>query len=158
MGLPHLLFLPPTALSLPPSPSQRALVLLYLLLALGFVIFMALAITNTQRGESSTRKWIAPAKREAGTILGGKGQQTEQNLWLLSPVSAVQEALVQAQLQGERSHTTAWHNLSQVQHALGMKAAASGGGFSLQADQNHPFWRDGDGHGLVLRLLLLSSS
>uniref|UniRef100_A0A8C3CM83 C-type lectin domain-containing protein n=1 Tax=Cairina moschata TaxID=8855 RepID=A0A8C3CM83_CAIMO len=71
-----------STLSLPPSPSQRALVLLYLLLALGFVIFMALAITNTQR------------------------------------VSAVQEALVQAQLQGERSHTTAWHNLSQVQHAL----------------------------------------
>ncbi|KAI6061506.1 C-type lectin domain family 17, member A-like protein [Aix galericulata] len=73
---------PKGALSLLPSPSQRALVLLYLLLALGFVIFVALAITNTQR------------------------------------VSAVQEALVQAQLQGERSHTTAWHNLSQVQHAL----------------------------------------
>lgn len=73
---------PKGALSLLPSPSQRALVLLYLLLALGFVIFMALAITNTQR------------------------------------VSAVQEALAQAQLRGERSHTTAWHNLSQVQHAL----------------------------------------
>nr|XP_027300396.2 C-type lectin domain family 17, member A [Anas platyrhynchos] len=63
-------------------PSQRALVLLYLLLALGFVILVALVITNTQK------------------------------------VSAVQEALAQAQLQGERSHTTAWHNLSQVQHAL----------------------------------------
>ncbi|NWZ30983.1 CL17A protein, partial [Asarcornis scutulata] len=81
---------PKGALSL--LPSQRALVLLYLLLALGFVIFVALAITNTQR------------------------------------VSAVQEALAQAQLQGERSHTTAWHNLSQVQHALGTKPAASGVG------------------------------
>uniref|UniRef100_A0A8B9VS86 C-type lectin domain-containing protein n=2 Tax=Anas TaxID=8835 RepID=A0A8B9VS86_9AVES len=71
---------PKGALSL--LPSQRALVLLYLLLALGFVILVALVITNTQK------------------------------------VSAVQEALAQAQLQGERSHTTAWHNLSQVQHAL----------------------------------------
>ncbi|XP_032060831.1 C-type lectin domain family 17, member A-like [Aythya fuligula] len=107
---------PKGALSL--LPSQRALVLLYLLLALGFVIFVALAITNTQRGESNMSDRIAPAKREAGTILGGKDQQTEQNLRLLSPVSSVEEALAQAQLQGERSHTTAWHNLSQVQHAL----------------------------------------
>lgn len=48
-------FLPPAALSL--LPSQRALVLLYLLLALGFVILVALVITNTQKGENSTRNW-----------------------------------------------------------------------------------------------------
>lgn len=73
---------PKGVLSLLPSSPQRAVVLLYTLLALGFVIFMALTIINTHR------------------------------------VSAVWEALAQARLQGERSHTTAWHNLSEVQHAL----------------------------------------
>ncbi|XP_035164640.1 C-type lectin domain family 17, member A-like isoform X2 [Oxyura jamaicensis] len=73
---------PKGVLSLLPSSPQRAVVLLYALLALGFVIFVALTIANTRR------------------------------------VSAVWEALAQAQLQGERSHTTAWHNLSEVQHAL----------------------------------------
>lgn len=65
-------FLPPAVLSLLPSSPQRAVVLLYALLALGFVIFMALTIINTHRGETSTHNRIAPAKREAGTILGEK--------------------------------------------------------------------------------------
>ncbi|NXI73468.1 CL17A protein, partial [Anseranas semipalmata] len=69
-------------LSLLTSSPQRAVVLLYVLLALGFVLFMALTIMNIRK------------------------------------VSAVWEALDQARLQGEKSHATAWHNLSEVQHAL----------------------------------------
>uniref|UniRef100_A0A8B9LZ89 C-type lectin domain-containing protein n=1 Tax=Accipiter nisus TaxID=211598 RepID=A0A8B9LZ89_9AVES len=37
-----------------------------------------------------------------------------------SPVSAVWEVLEQAQIRSANSHTTAWHNLSEVQRALGM--------------------------------------
>ncbi|XP_009465922.1 PREDICTED: C-type lectin domain family 17, member A-like [Nipponia nippon] len=65
-----------------PSSPERAVALLYVLLALVFVLFMALAIVNLQR------------------------------------VSAAWEALEQARTQSENSHTTAWHNLSEVQHAL----------------------------------------
>ena len=35
------------------------------------------------------------------------------------PVSAAWEALEQAQMRSENSHTTAWHNLSEVQRTLG---------------------------------------
>ncbi|NWZ60463.1 CL17A protein, partial [Haliaeetus albicilla] len=62
---------------------ERAVVLLYMLLALTFVLFMALTIVNLQR------------------------------------VSAVWEVLEQARIRSENSHTTAWHNLSEVQRALG---------------------------------------
>ncbi|XP_010567194.1 PREDICTED: C-type lectin domain family 17, member A-like [Haliaeetus leucocephalus] len=61
---------------------ERAVVLLYMLLALTFVLFMALTIVNLQR------------------------------------VSAVWEVLEQARIRSENSHTTAWHNLSEVQRAL----------------------------------------
>ncbi|KAM6188734.1 uncharacterized protein WM294_015398 [Sarcoramphus papa] len=61
---------------------ERAVVLLYVLLALAFVLFTALTIVNLQR------------------------------------VSAAWEALEQAQMRSENSHTTAWHNLSEVQRAL----------------------------------------
>ncbi|NXK15044.1 CL17A protein, partial [Herpetotheres cachinnans] len=69
-------------LSIPVASPERAIVLLYVLLALTFVIFMALTIVNLQR------------------------------------VSAAWEALEQARMQSENSHTTAWHNLSEVQHTL----------------------------------------
>ncbi|NXK48021.1 CL17A protein, partial [Chauna torquata] len=78
-----------TVLSLLTSSPHRAVVLLYVLLALSFVLFMALTVSTIQR------------------------------------VSAVWEALDQARLQGEKSRTTAWHNLSEVQHALGTKPGAS---------------------------------
>ncbi|XP_010019953.1 PREDICTED: C-type lectin domain family 17, member A-like, partial [Nestor notabilis] len=61
---------------------DRAITLLYVLLALTFVVFMALTIVNLQR------------------------------------VSMAWEALEEARMWSESSHTTAWHNLSQVQHAL----------------------------------------
>uniref|UniRef100_A0A663E7H7 C-type lectin domain-containing protein n=1 Tax=Aquila chrysaetos chrysaetos TaxID=223781 RepID=A0A663E7H7_AQUCH len=61
---------------------ERAVVLLYVLLALTFVLFMALTIVNLQR------------------------------------VSAAWEVLEQARIRSENSHTTAWHNLSEVQRAL----------------------------------------
>ncbi|NXA20459.1 CL17A protein, partial [Ibidorhyncha struthersii] len=62
---------------------ERAVTLLYVLLALTFVLFMALTIVNLQR------------------------------------VSAAWEALEQARMWSENSHTTAWHNLSEVQRTLG---------------------------------------
>ncbi|XP_009321433.1 PREDICTED: low affinity immunoglobulin epsilon Fc receptor-like [Pygoscelis adeliae] len=61
---------------------ERAIALLYVLLALTFVLFMALTIVNLRR------------------------------------VSAAWEALEQAQMRSENSHTTAWHNLSEVQRTL----------------------------------------
>ncbi|XP_074990248.1 C-type lectin domain family 4 member G-like [Calonectris borealis] len=73
---------PKGVLSLLTSSLERAVVLLYVLLALTFVIFMALTIVNLQR------------------------------------VSAAWEALEQARMRSENSHTTAWHNLSEVQHTL----------------------------------------
>ncbi|NXC48108.1 CL17A protein, partial [Penelope pileata] len=39
-------------------------------------------------------------------------------------VSAVWEALDQARLQGEQSHATAWHNLSELHHALGTQLSS----------------------------------
>ncbi|XP_056181841.1 CD209 antigen-like protein B [Falco biarmicus] len=68
--------------SIPASPLERAIMLLYILLALTIVIFMALTIVNIQR------------------------------------VSAMWEVLEQARMRSENSHTTAWHNLSEVQHTL----------------------------------------
>ncbi|NXE16676.1 CD209 protein, partial [Lophotis ruficrista] len=62
---------------------ERAVALLYVLLALTFVLFMALTTVSLQRA------------------------------------SAAWEALEQARMRSEKSHTTAWHNLSEVQHALG---------------------------------------
>ncbi|XP_076216888.1 C-type lectin domain family 4 member G-like isoform X2 [Aptenodytes patagonicus] len=61
---------------------ERAIALLYMLLALTFVLFMALTIVNLRR------------------------------------VSAAWEALEQARMRSENSHTTVWHNLSEVQRAL----------------------------------------
>ncbi|NXQ81080.1 CL17A protein, partial [Nyctibius grandis] len=69
-------------LSLPASSLRRAVVLLYVLLALALVLFMAVTIVNLQR------------------------------------VSAVWEVLERAQMQSENNHTTAWHNLSEVQRIL----------------------------------------
>ncbi|XP_033927888.1 CD209 antigen-like protein C isoform X2 [Melopsittacus undulatus] len=68
----------PKGASLP----NRAIALLSLLLALSFVLLMALSIVNLRR------------------------------------VSAAWEALEEARMRDESSHTTAWLNLSQVQHAL----------------------------------------
>ncbi|NXT37388.1 CL17A protein, partial [Pelecanoides urinatrix] len=73
-------------LSLLTSSLERAVALLYVLLALTFVIFMALTIVNLRRA------------------------------------SAAWEALEQARMRSENSHTTAWqtwHNLSEVQRTLG---------------------------------------
>ncbi|XP_031465115.1 low affinity immunoglobulin epsilon Fc receptor-like isoform X2 [Phasianus colchicus] len=39
-------------------------------------------------------------------------------------VSAVREELERAQLRDQQSHTTAWHNLSEVQHTLDMQLSA----------------------------------
>ncbi|XP_074786225.1 C-type lectin domain family 17, member A-like [Athene noctua] len=64
------------------SSPERAVVLLYVLLALTFVIFTALTVVSLQR------------------------------------VSAAWEALEQARMRSESSHTTAWHNLSEVQLTL----------------------------------------
>ncbi|NXE30101.1 CD209 protein, partial [Ardeotis kori] len=64
---------------------ERAIALLYVLLALTFVLFMALTAVSLQRA------------------------------------SAAWEALEQARMRSEQSHTTAWHNLSEVQHALGSR-------------------------------------
>ncbi|NWI32261.1 CL17A protein, partial [Sula dactylatra] len=61
---------------------ERAVVLLYVLLAIAFVLFTALTIVTLQR------------------------------------VSAAWEALEQAQMRSKNSHTTAWHNLSEVQRTL----------------------------------------
>ncbi|NWH54148.1 CL17A protein, partial [Fregata magnificens] len=61
---------------------ERAIVLLYVLLALAFVLFTALTVMNLQR------------------------------------VSAMWEALEQAQMWRENSRTPTWHNLSEVQHTL----------------------------------------
>ncbi|XP_009563574.2 asialoglycoprotein receptor 1-like isoform X2 [Cuculus canorus] len=69
---------------LPLSP-ERAIALLYVLLAVAFVFFMALTIVNLQR------------------------------------VSAVWEELKRARMHTESSHTTAWYNLSEVQHSLGQQ-------------------------------------
>ncbi|NWX19669.1 CL17A protein, partial [Aegotheles bennettii] len=68
----------------------RAVVLLYVLLALTFIIFTALTIVNLRR------------------------------------VSAAWEALEEARMRSESSHTTAWHNLSEVQGALAQAAARWG--------------------------------
>ncbi|CAN0019991.1 unnamed protein product [Bubo scandiacus] len=64
------------------SSPEKAVVLLYVLLALTFVVFTALTVVNLQR------------------------------------VSAAWEALEQARMRSESSHTTAWQNLSEVQHTL----------------------------------------
>ncbi|KAK1189943.1 FCER2 protein, partial [Pygoscelis papua] len=74
---------------------ERAIALLYMLLALTFVLFMALTIVN---------------------------------LWR---VSAAWEALEQAQMRSENSHTTAWHNLSEVQRTLGSGEMGSKAEFFL---------------------------
>ncbi|NXW25633.1 CL17A protein, partial [Circaetus pectoralis] len=71
---------------------ERAVVLLYVLLALTFVLFMALTIVNLQR------------------------------------VSAAWEVLEQARIRSENSHTTAWHNLSEVQRALESRILGAGSG------------------------------
>ncbi|XP_061871568.1 C-type lectin domain family 17, member A-like isoform X2 [Colius striatus] len=69
----------PSLLTLSP---ERAITLLYVLLALTFVLFMALTIVTLQR------------------------------------VSAMWEALEQARMRSENSHTTARHNLSEAQDTL----------------------------------------
>ncbi|KAM6038293.1 C-type lectin domain family 4 member G-like isoform 2-T2 [Chlamydotis macqueenii] len=61
---------------------ERAVALLYVLLALTCVLFMALTTVSLRRA------------------------------------SAAWEALEEARMRSEKSHTTAWHNLSEVQHAL----------------------------------------
>ncbi|XP_028941796.1 C-type lectin domain family 17, member A [Antrostomus carolinensis] len=61
---------------------ERAVTLLYVLLALTFVFFTTLTVVNLQR------------------------------------VSAAWKALEQARMQSENSHTTAWHNLSEVRRVL----------------------------------------
>ncbi|NXI35004.1 C209A protein, partial [Galbula dea] len=71
-----------SVLSLLTSPPERAIALLYLLLAITFVLFTALTILSLQR------------------------------------VSAAWKALEEAGIQREKIPSTAWHNLSQVQHAL----------------------------------------
>ncbi|XP_010282980.1 PREDICTED: C-type lectin domain family 17, member A-like [Phaethon lepturus] len=73
---------PKGVLSILASSPERAVTLLYVLLAFTFVLFMALTIVNLQR------------------------------------VSAAWEALEQARMWSENSHTTAWYNLSEVQHTL----------------------------------------
>ncbi|NXR03258.1 CL17A protein, partial [Sagittarius serpentarius] len=73
---------PPAMLSILALSLERAVALLYVLLALTFVLFMALTVVNLQR------------------------------------VSAAREALEQARMRSENSHTTAWHNLSEVQRTL----------------------------------------
>ncbi|XP_069653648.1 asialoglycoprotein receptor 1-like isoform X3 [Haliaeetus albicilla] len=82
---------------------ERAVVLLYMLLALTFVLFMALTIVNLQRACELSR---AGSRVKASALL------------FSSPVSAVWEVLEQARIRSENSHTTAWHNLSEVQRAL----------------------------------------
>lgn len=54
LGLPHPIS-PPAMLSILALSPERAVVLLYMLLALTFVLFMALTIVNLQRGESAVR-------------------------------------------------------------------------------------------------------
>ncbi|KAF1667827.1 C-type lectin domain family 4 member M, partial [Aptenodytes patagonicus] len=71
---------------------ERAIALLYMLLALTFVLFMALTIVNLRR------------------------------------VSAAWEALEQARMRSENSHTTVWHNLSEVQRALESQILGAGSG------------------------------
>ncbi|KAF1494155.1 C-type lectin domain family 17, member A, partial [Eudyptula minor novaehollandiae] len=71
---------------------ERAIALLYMLLALTFVLFMALTIVNLRR------------------------------------VSAAWEALEQARMRSENSHTTVWHNLSEVQRALESQIPGTGSG------------------------------
>ncbi|NXS41034.1 CL17A protein, partial [Balaeniceps rex] len=77
-------------LSLLVTSPERAVALLYVLLALTFVLFMVLTIVNLQR------------------------------------VSAAWEALEQAQMRSKSSHTTAWHNLSEVQRTLGTGSGEPG--------------------------------
>ncbi|XP_075268656.1 C-type lectin domain family 4 member G-like isoform X1 [Opisthocomus hoazin] len=79
---------PKGVLSLLAFSPERAITLLYVLLALAFVLFTTLAIVNLQR------------------------------------VSAAWEALEQARTRSENSHATAWHNLSEVQHALDQQLSA----------------------------------
>ncbi|NXG45665.1 CL17A protein, partial [Psilopogon haemacephalus] len=64
------------------SPPKKAIGLLYLLLALTFVLFTALTIVNLRR------------------------------------VSSAWAALEEAQMRTKNIHTAAWHNLSEVHHAL----------------------------------------
>ncbi|NXW51003.1 CL17A protein, partial [Nyctiprogne leucopyga] len=73
---------PTGVLSILPSPLERAVTLLYMLLALTFMFFTILTIVNLQR------------------------------------VSAAWKALEEARMRSENSHTTAWHNLSEVQRVL----------------------------------------
>ncbi|XP_052655882.1 asialoglycoprotein receptor 1-like isoform X2 [Harpia harpyja] len=82
---------------------ERAVVLLYVLLALTFVLFMALTIVNLQRACELSR--------------AGSGVKASALLFS-SPVSTVWEVLEQARIRSENSHMTAWHNLSEVQRAL----------------------------------------
>ncbi|NXW38467.1 CLC4G protein, partial [Phaetusa simplex] len=77
----------PSVLALSP---ERAVTLLYVLLALTFVLFTALTIVNLQR------------------------------------VSAAWKALEQARMRSENSHAMAWHNLSEVQRALGAGRGKTG--------------------------------
>ncbi|XP_010188290.1 PREDICTED: C-type lectin domain family 17, member A-like [Mesitornis unicolor] len=74
--------MPKGALSFLTSSPERAVALLYVLLAFTFLLFTILTIVNLRR------------------------------------VSAAWEALEQARQRSESSHTTAWHNLSDVQSAL----------------------------------------
>lgn len=77
---------------------------------------------------------------------------------LLSPVSAMREELERAQLQDKQSHTTAWHNLSEVRRALGMETVAPRAAFPSKSTQKNAFHQVGDGHGLASSFLLSFSS
>ncbi|XP_029887234.1 asialoglycoprotein receptor 1-like isoform X2 [Aquila chrysaetos chrysaetos] len=102
LGLPHPIS-PLAMLSILALSLERAVVLLYVLLALTFVLFMALTIVNLQRA----------------CELSGAGSRVKASALLFSsPVSAAWEVLEQARIRSENSHTTAWHNLSEVQRAL----------------------------------------